>query len=105
MTKQMTIVVIGSLKFNLESAKQNCSRWNSVVLIIYFSEKIRLGILCESSARQMIHMKCHVLFSLKKKKKKKKIKMLSAAVVVSILWVKVNGVAALLAIFLLYFRK
>ena len=26
-----------------------------------FSEKIRLGISCESSAGQMIHMKCHVL--------------------------------------------
>ena len=38
----------------------------------HFSEKIRLDISCELSAEQMIHMKCQVLFSLKKKKKKKK---------------------------------
>ena len=31
----------------------------------FFSEKIGLGISCESSARQTIHMNCHVLFSLK----------------------------------------
>ena len=31
----------------------------------YFSKKIKLDISCESSARQMIHMKCQVLFSLK----------------------------------------
>ena len=30
-----------------------------------FSEKIGLGISCDSSAMQTIHMKCHVLFSLK----------------------------------------
>ena len=29
-----------------------------------------LDILCESSARQMIHMKCQALFSLKNNKKK-----------------------------------
>ena len=32
----------------------------------YFSDKIKLGISCESSALQMIHMLCQVLFSLKK---------------------------------------
>ena len=37
----------------------------------YFTEKTSLVISCESSAWQMIHMKCQDLFSLKKKKKKK----------------------------------
>ena len=40
-----------------------------------FFMKIRLGISCESSARQMIHMKCQVLFSLEKQNKIKKIKL------------------------------
>ena len=31
-------------------------------ILIFFSDKIRLEISCESSARQMIHMKCQVLF-------------------------------------------
>ena len=35
----------------------------------FFSEKIRLGISCEPSARQMIYMKYQVLFSLKSKEK------------------------------------
>ena len=35
----------------------------------YFLEKTRFGISCESSARQMIHMKCPMLFSLKNSKK------------------------------------
>ena len=43
--------------FNPERANKNCSRWYSK-LFYYFSEKIRLGISCGSSARQMIHMKC-----------------------------------------------
>ena len=38
----------------------------------YFSGEISLCVSYESSARQTIHMKCKVLFSLKKKKKKKK---------------------------------
>ena len=33
--------------------------------------KINLDILCESSAKQMIHIKCQDLFSLKNKKKNK----------------------------------
>ena len=32
---------------------------------IFFSERLRHVISCESSARQTIHMKCQVLFSLK----------------------------------------
>ena len=34
----------------------------------HFSKKIRLDITCDSSAWQMIHMKCQDLFSLKKNK-------------------------------------
>ena len=45
---------------------------------IFFSEKIRLDISCESFARQRIHMKLQALFSLKNKCKK--IKVLSAAI-------------------------
>ena len=67
-------------------------------LLLFFREKI-LGISCESSARQMIHMKCQILLSLKntKKKKNKQKKtrkktqhkmMSSAAVVISTLKVK-----------------
>ena len=41
-----------------------------------------LGISCESSAWQMIHMKCQALFSLKTKKI---IKMLSGVIVISTL--------------------
>ena len=33
----------------------------------YFSEKVRLDISCEASARQMIHIKCQTLVSLKNK--------------------------------------
>ena len=36
---------------------------------LLFAEKMRLGISCESSAGQMIHMKCQALFSLKEKTK------------------------------------
>ena len=66
-----------------KSALRNCSRQHSN--FYYFSEKIRLGILCESSARQMIHMKCQALFSLKTIKRGWGIKVPSAAVVVSTL--------------------
>ena len=50
--------------------------------LLIFSEKIRLDISCESSARQMIHMKYQALFSLKNIKQ---IKMLSPEVVISTL--------------------
>ena len=33
------------------------------LLRLYFSEKIRLDISCESSAEQTIHMKCRLIFS------------------------------------------
>ena len=51
----------------------------------YFLEKIRTDISCESSAQQMIHMKCQVLFSLKNKNE---IKMSFAAVVIRALRLK-----------------
>ena len=47
----------------------------SLMFSNYFSEKIRLGISCELSARQMIYMKCQALYSSKiyeKKSEKKK---------------------------------
>ena len=43
----------------------------TIFIYFLFSEKISLDISYESSAWQMIHMKCQDLFSLKKKKKKK----------------------------------
>ena len=65
----------------------------SLMFSNYFSEKIRLGISCELSARQMIYMKCQALYSskiyeknLKKKKKMiKKIKISSATFGISLL--------------------
>ena len=41
-----------------------------MVSFYYFSEKISLDILCESSAWQMIHMNFQDLFILKNEKKK-----------------------------------
>ena len=52
---------------------------DDILKLIYSSEKIRLVISCELSARQTIHMKCQALFSLKKKY----FKVLSAAVAIS----------------------
>ena len=49
-----------------------------------YSEKTSLDISCESSAKQMIRMKCQDLFSLKKK-------MSSAAVVIGALRVKIDN--------------
>ena len=43
---------------------------DNIFYFFYFSEKTSLDISCESSAWQMIHMKCQDLFSLKNKKKK-----------------------------------
>ena len=53
--------------------------------LYHFSEKIILGILCELSAWQTIHMECQSLVSLKDTKT---IKMSSAAVMISALRVK-----------------
>ena len=46
---------------------------------------MRIVTSCESSARQMIRMKCHALFSLKKKKNKNEKEMLTAAFVIGTL--------------------
>ena len=35
-------------------------------IILFFREKLKLDISCESFARQMIHIKCEALFSLKR---------------------------------------
>ena len=55
-------------------------------IFFYFSEKISLDISCESSAKQMSHMKCQDLFSLKIYIKKFNIS--PAAVVIVALMVK-----------------
>ena len=44
---------------------ENSSRRHSIFFYCYFSEIIRFDILCESSARRTIHIKCQALFSLK----------------------------------------
>ena len=57
----------------LKAPSKICSRRHSFFFYYYyyyFSEKTSLDISCESSAKQMIHMKCQDLFSLKKKKNK-----------------------------------
>ena len=47
-----------------------------ILILNYFSEKMRLGMSCELSAKQTIHMKCLAfIFSLKTTHTKKKIKM------------------------------
>ena len=47
---------------NPESANHDYNRRHSLIFFHCFSEKIRLDISCESSARQRIHMKHQVLF-------------------------------------------
>ena len=60
------------------------------IFLFFFilSEETSIDISCELSAKQMIHMKCQDLFSLKKKKKKE---MSSAAVVIGALRVNSLG--------------
>ena len=41
---------------------------DDIFMIFFFSEKIRLDLLCESFARQTIHMRCLVLFTLRNTK-------------------------------------
>ena len=52
-------------------------------LILFLKKKTRLDISCESSARQMIHMKYQALFSLKNENKYLKV---SSVVVVISAW-------------------
>ena len=58
-------------KFNPKSANHDCSRRHSIIFHC-FSEKIRLDVSSESSARQRIHMKKQALFSSEDKNKKYK---------------------------------
>ena len=68
---------------NPESASHDCSRRHLLIFFHCFSEKVRLDVSSESSARQRIHMKNQALFSSKDKSKKLKyIKMSSAAIFV-----------------------
>ena len=55
------------------SANHSCSRQHFETFIFYFTDKTSLDISCESSSKQMIHMKCQDLFSLKNKTHIKKI--------------------------------
>ena len=52
----------------------------------YFSEKIRLGISCISPSRQMIRMKCQVLFTLNITNKKIKMSSVVISACRSKLW-------------------
>ena len=59
-------------------------------IFFIFSWQISYDLSCESSAWQMIHMKCQDLFSLKNKKttkNKKKKNVSSIAAVIGALWV------------------
>ena len=63
--------------FNPLSANHDCSRRCSQIFFHCFSEKIRLDVSSESSARrQRIHMKNQALFSSKDKSKKLKCRLL-----------------------------
>ena len=50
-----------------------------------FSEKIRHGISCESSARQTVQVECQVIFFFFFEKKKKKNRMVPATILLSAL--------------------
>ena len=66
----------GILSINALSASHDCSRQHSWIFFHCFSEKIRLDVSCESSARQRIHTKNHALFSSKDKSKQLKCRLL-----------------------------
>ena len=70
-----------------------------MTFLFLFSEKIRLGISCESSARQMINLKCQKLFSLKKIQRKKKELSFVAGIIVLL---ELNGIRHLLNFFFFY---
>ena len=57
-----------------------------LIFYLYCSKKIKLDFSCESSAQQRIHLKHQVLFSLKSNEKH--LQMLSVAVVIGALRVK-----------------
>ena len=54
---------LSSAKFAMSVVTVKVLNHNGADIFIFFiSEKIRLDISCESSARQMIHMQCQVLY-------------------------------------------
>ena len=71
----------------LKAPSKICSRRHT----FYFSKKINLDISYESSAWQMIHMKCQDLFSLEIKKKKKKIECSLLQILLGALRVKLHA--------------
>ena len=64
------------MQVNPLGANHNCSRRQSEIFFHCFSEKIRLDVSSESSARQRIHIKNQALFSSKDKRKKLKCRLL-----------------------------
>ena len=65
-------IVLLTLKALITTAADDIHKY----FFIVFSEKIRLDVSCESSARQRIHSKHQVLFSSKDKSKKLKCRLL-----------------------------
>ena len=81
---------------NLLGANHDCSRRQSWIFFYCFSEKIRLDNSCESSARQMIHMKHQAFLRKIDVTKNKEIKVSSAAVLLDSLRVEnMNSIASL----------
>ena len=62
--------------FQVNPLLKRQSRLQQTAFINIFSEKIRLDVSSESSARQRIHMKYQALFSLKDKSEKLKCRLL-----------------------------
>ena len=52
-----------------KAPNKNCSRRHFYFFFLLLSKKIRLDVLCESSAKQRIHLKHQVLLSLKNNEK------------------------------------
>ena len=70
------LLLIMCLYLSPKNANHDCSRQHSEILFHCFSEKIRLDVSSESSARQWIHLKHQALFSLKDKSEKLKCRLL-----------------------------
>ena len=56
-----------TIKALITTTVDNTLKYFFIFIVIFFSEKISLDISCQLSARQTIHMKYQVLFSLKNK--------------------------------------
>ena len=63
----LLLCIRSSWHLNLEARSKFVA--DDILKFSYFSKKIRLGISCESSAMQMVHMNCPVLLSLKNTKR------------------------------------